>query len=56
MPFIQSGIFAVANGGADLARDIETGFLDRLALTPMSGVALIVAQLAAWWRWACCSR
>ena len=46
VPFIQSGIFAVSNGGADLARDIETGFLDRLALTPMSGAALITGQLA----------
>ena len=46
IPFIQSGIFAVSNGGADLARDIETGFLDRLALTPMSGAALITGQLA----------
>lgn len=46
VPFIQSGIFAVSNGGADLARDIETGFLDRLALTPMSGAALIAGQLA----------
>ena len=46
VPFIQSGIFAVANGGADLAKDIETGFLDRLALTPMSGLALVMGQLA----------
>lgn len=46
VPFIQSGIFAVSNGGADLARDIETGFLDRLALTPMSGLALVSGQLA----------
>src|SRR5680860_1567899 len=46
VPFIQSGIFAVANGGADLAKDIETGFLDRLALTPMSGLALVAGQLA----------
>ena len=46
MPFIQAAIFAVNNGGADLARDIETGFFDRLALTPMGGGALIVAQLA----------
>ena len=44
--FIQSGIFAVLNGGADLARDIETGFLDRLALTPMRGLALVAGQLA----------
>ena len=46
IPFVQSGIFAVSNGGADLARDIETGFLDRLALTPMSGAALVTGQLA----------
>lgn len=46
VPFIQSAIFAVSNGGSDLARDIETGFLDRLALTPMSGVALVAGQLA----------
>ena len=46
IPFIQSGIFSVSNGGSDLARDIETGFLDRLALTPMSGVSLVTGQLA----------
>jgi ABC-2 type transport system permease protein len=46
VPFIQAGIFAVTNGGADLARDIESGFLDRLALTPMSGLALVAGQLA----------
>jgi ABC-2 type transport system permease protein len=46
VPFIQSGIFSVSNAGADLARDIETGFLDRLALTPMSGPALVAGQLA----------
>jgi ABC-2 type transport system permease protein len=46
VPFIQAGIFAVNNGGADLARDIETGFFDRLSLTPMSGIALVAGQLA----------
>jgi ABC-2 type transport system permease protein len=46
VPFIQAALFAVSNGGADLARDIETGFLDRLALTPMSGLALVAGQLA----------
>ncbi len=46
VPFIQAGIFSVSGGGADLARDIDTGFLDRLALTPMSGVALVAGQLA----------
>ena len=46
VPFVQAAIFAVNNGGADLARDIETGFFDRLSLTPMSGASLIIGQLA----------
>ena len=46
IPFIQGGLFATLNAGADLARDIESGFLNRLSLTPMSGAGLIVGQLA----------
>jgi ABC-2 type transport system permease protein len=46
VPFVQGAIFAVMNGGTDLARDIESGFLSRLALTPLSGSALIAGQLA----------
>jgi ABC-2 type transport system permease protein len=46
VPFIQGGLFATMNIGADLARDIETGFLNRLSLTPMSGTGLLVGQLA----------
>jgi ABC-2 type transport system permease protein len=46
VPFIQGGLFAVMNGGTDLAKDIETGFLNRLSLTPLSGAALITGQLA----------
>ena len=34
------------NAGTDLARDIQTGFLNRLSLTSMRGVALIAGQLA----------
>ena len=45
-PFIQGGIFATMSVGQDLARDIQTGFLNRLALTPMTGAALIAGQLA----------
>ena len=45
-PFIQGAIFATMNVGQDLARDIQTGFLNRLALTPMTGAALIAGQLA----------
>jgi ABC-2 type transport system permease protein len=45
IPFMQGALFAALNGGQDLARDIQTGFLDRLALTPMSGGALLAGQL-----------
>jgi ABC-2 type transport system permease protein len=33
------------NAGTDLARDIQTGFLNRLALTPMRSIALLAGQL-----------
>src|SRR6266513_1339771 len=46
IPFLQGALFATMNAGTDLARDIQTGFLNRLALTPMRGAALIVGQLA----------
>jgi ABC-2 type transport system permease protein len=45
IPFIQGALFATMNAGTDLARDIQTGFLNRLALTPMRGIALLVGQL-----------
>ena len=35
------------NAGTDLARDIQTGFLNRLALTPMRGSALIAGHSPA---------
>ena len=44
-PFIQGALFATMNAGTDLARDIQSGFLNRLALTPMRGGALIAGQL-----------
>ena len=46
IPFLQGALFATMNAGTDLARDIQTGFLNRLALTPVGGVALVVGQLA----------
>jgi ABC-2 type transport system permease protein len=46
VPFIQGGLFATGNAGIDLAKDIQTGFLNRLALTPMRGVSLIIGELA----------
>lgn len=44
--FVQGALFAVMGAGTDLARDIETGFLNRLALTPLRGSALIGGQIA----------
>jgi ABC-2 type transport system permease protein len=45
IPFLQGGLFAALNAGAALARDIESGFLKRLALTPMQRAALLIGQL-----------
>ena len=45
VPFIQGALFATMNTGTDFARDIQTGFLSRLSLTPMRGVALLLGQL-----------
>jgi ABC-2 type transport system permease protein len=46
VPFVQGALFATMNAGTDLARDIQTGFLNRLALTPMRGGALLAGHLA----------
>lgn len=46
VPFIQGALFSTMNAGTDLARDIQTGFLNRLSLTSMRGFALIAGQLA----------
>ena len=45
VPFIQGGLFATGNAGIDVAKDIQTGFLNRLALTPMRGIALLLGEL-----------
>ena len=45
VPFIQGALFSTMNAGTDLAKDIQTGFLNRLSLTSMRGVALIAGQL-----------
>lgn len=44
--FVQGGLFALINAGSGLARDVETGFLKRLALTPMKRAALLLGNLA----------
>jgi ABC-2 type transport system permease protein len=43
--FIQGALFAASTAGVELGRDIDTGFLNRLALTPLRGTALLVGQL-----------
>jgi ABC-2 type transport system permease protein len=45
VPFIQGALFVAITAGTDLARDIESGFFDRLALTPLRGSALLAGQL-----------
>jgi ABC-2 type transport system permease protein len=45
VPFVQGGLFAAVNAGSSLARDVETGFLDRLAMTPMRRTALLFGHL-----------
>lgn len=44
-PLIQASLFGAITAGADLARDIESGFFDRLSLTPMRPVALLLGML-----------
>jgi ABC-2 type transport system permease protein len=39
--FVQGAMFSLINIGTNLAEDIESGFFNRLALTPMRRVALI---------------
>ena len=46
IPFMQGALFSVMTGGTELAGDIESGFLNRLALTPLSGIGLLAGQLA----------
>src|ERR1700733_8145916 len=45
VPFIQGALFSTMNAGTDLARDIQTGFLNRLSLTPMRPSAVLAGQL-----------
>jgi ABC-2 type transport system permease protein len=45
VPFMQCALFACINAGAALARDVESGFLKRLAMTPMQRAALLIGQL-----------
>ena len=45
VPFMQGALFIAVTAGIDLARDIESGFFNRLTLTPLRGAALLAGQL-----------
>ena len=45
VPFMQGALFASMNAGTDIANDVESGFFNRLALTPLRGVALLAGML-----------
>jgi ABC-2 type transport system permease protein len=45
VPFMQGALFIAVTAGTDLARDIQSGFFNRLALTPLRGGALLIGQL-----------
>jgi ABC-2 type transport system permease protein len=46
VPFIHGSLFTAINAAVELGRDIETGFLNRLALTPARNIALVIGHLA----------
>ena len=46
VPFIQGALFSTMNAGTDIARDVQTGFVNRLALTALRDWALLSGQLA----------
>lgn len=45
IPFAQGAMMTIASTGQGIATDIEHGFINRLALTPLRGIALVAAQL-----------
>ncbi len=44
--FVQGALFSANSAGTNVASDIESGFLNRLSLTPLRRVALMMGQLA----------
>jgi ABC-2 type transport system permease protein len=44
--FVQGALFSAMSAGTNVATDIESGFMNRLALTPLRRVALMLGQLA----------
>jgi ABC-2 type transport system permease protein len=45
VPFVQGALFSANSAGTNIAGDIETGFLNRLSLTPLRRVSLMLGQL-----------
>ena len=45
IPFIQGALFSANSAGTNVASDIESGFLNRLALTPLRRISLMLGQL-----------
>jgi ABC-2 type transport system permease protein len=43
--FMQGALFAMVNAGTILAADVQTGFINRLALTPVHRAALLLGYL-----------
>jgi ABC-2 type transport system permease protein len=46
VPFIQGALFSTMNAGTEIARDVQTGFINRLSLTALRDWALLTGQLA----------
>jgi ABC-2 type transport system permease protein len=46
LAFVQGALFAANSAGTNIASDIETGFLNRLSLTPLRRAALLLGQLS----------
>ena len=44
--FLQAGLFSATTAGTELATDIETGFINRLQLTPLRRAAILIGELA----------
>jgi ABC-2 type transport system permease protein len=45
IPFVQGALFSANSAGTNVASDIESGFLNRLSLTPLKRVSLMLGQL-----------
>jgi ABC-2 type transport system permease protein len=44
--FVQGALFSANSAGTNVAGDVETGFLNRLSLTPLRRAALMMGQLS----------